>query len=83
MESSEAGKDNVLRMLRTRILDNAIPSPASESENTLVRDPYGLGSSDRKMVLYILLELRRIQRHAILGVGRPVSVPLDHIAESR
>jgi len=48
---------NVLRMLWTQLLDNAVPSCAGKSEDALVWHPNGVGSSDRKMVLYLLLEL--------------------------
>lgn len=47
-----------------------------------MRNSYGLGSSGWKMVLYVLLELRRIQRLGILGVDRPASGPFDYSAES-
>ena len=55
-------------MLWTRILGDAVPSCSSEYEDTLVWNPDDLGSSNRKMVLYIVLELRGIPRLGILGV---------------
>jgi len=63
------GDTNVLRMLWTRLLGGALSSRPCESKDTLVRNPYGVGSPDGKMVLYVLLELLRV----ILGLDKPVT----------
>ena len=65
-------------MLWNRLLDDALPSRPCESEDTLVRNPYGVGSPDGKMVLYVLLELLR----GILGLDKPVTGPFHCPAES-
>ena len=58
MNLSSAGNNDVLSMLWTRILDHAISSSPGKPEETLVRNPDGLDSSVRQMVLHLLLELR-------------------------
>ncbi len=57
-------------MLWIRILDRAISSSPGKPEKTLVRNPDGLDSSVRQMVLHLLLELRGTVR--ILRAARSV-----------
>ena len=78
MNPSTAGNDDVLSMLWNRILGLAISSSPGKSEKTLVRNPDGLDSSVRQMVLHFLLELRGALR--TLRAARSVLGSLNHAA---